>query len=84
MGIDLDGDILEEGTRLLTQLAEVVKAMHDHWPKAADLVAAAGDDVLAYMSFPQEHWTRTLLHESVGAGEQRGEAQHQRRRHFPG
>ena len=40
------------------QLAEVVKAMHDRWPKAADLVAAAEDDVLAYMGFPQEHWTR--------------------------
>lgn len=40
------------------QLAEVVKAMHDRWPKAADLVAGAEDDVLAYMSFPQEHWTR--------------------------
>ncbi|NIV37556.1 MAG: IS256 family transposase [Anaerolineae bacterium] len=40
------------------QLAEVVKAMRDRWPKAADLVAAAEDDVLAYMSFPQEHWTR--------------------------
>lgn len=40
------------------QLVEVVKAMHDRWPKAADLVAAAEDDVLAYMSFPQEHWTR--------------------------
>lgn len=32
--------------------------MQDRWPKAADVVAAAEDDVLAYMSFPQEHWTR--------------------------
>lgn len=40
------------------QLVEVVKAMRDRWPKAADLVEAAEDDVLAYMSFPQEHWTR--------------------------
>jgi len=40
------------------QLAEVVKAMMGRWPKAADLVAQAEHDVLAYMSFPEEHWTR--------------------------
>jgi putative transposase len=40
------------------QLAEVVKAMKGRWPKAAEVVAEAEDDVLAYMSFPEEHWTR--------------------------
>ena len=40
------------------QLAEVVKAMHARWPKAADLLASAEDEVLAYMDFPQDHWTR--------------------------
>ena len=40
------------------QLAEVVKAMHTRWPKAADLLASAEEDVLAYMHFPQDHWTR--------------------------
>ena len=40
------------------QLAEVVKAMRARWPKAAEVVAEAENDVLAYMSFPQEHWTR--------------------------
>jgi putative transposase len=40
------------------QLAEVVKAMRSRWPKAADVVAEAENDVLAYMSFPEEHWTR--------------------------
>lgn len=32
--------------------------MGSRWPKAADIVASAEEDVLAYMSFPQEHWTR--------------------------
>ncbi len=40
------------------QLAETVKAMQERWPKAADLLAAAEDDILAYMAFPPEHWTR--------------------------
>jgi transposase-like protein len=43
------------------QLAEVVKAMHTRWPKAADLLASAEEDVLAYMHFPQDHWTRIYL-----------------------
>jgi len=40
------------------QLAEAVKAMMGRWPKAAEVVAEAENDVLAYMSFPEEHWTR--------------------------
>ncbi len=40
------------------QLAETVKAMQSRWPKAAQLLADAEDDVLAYMAFPAEHWTR--------------------------
>ena len=39
-------------------MSEVVKAMQSRWPKAAELVAAAEEDVLAYMNFPPEHWTR--------------------------
>ncbi len=40
------------------QLQEVVRAMAPRWPKAAQLVAEAEEDVLAYMAFPPEHWTR--------------------------
>jgi putative transposase len=40
------------------QLAETVKAMQPRWPKAAEVLAAAEPDVLAYMAFPPEHWTR--------------------------
>lgn len=40
------------------QLAEVVKAIGPRWPKAAELLADAEDDILAYMAFPPEHWTR--------------------------
>jgi transposase-like protein len=40
------------------QLSEVVKAMAPRWPKAAETVGKAEQDVLAYMNFPPEHWTR--------------------------
>ena len=40
------------------QLAEVEKAMEARWPKAAEVLMAAEDDVLTYMTFPPEHWSR--------------------------
>jgi len=40
------------------QLAEVVGAMRTRWPKAAELLAEAEEEVLAYMAFPGEHWSR--------------------------
>lgn len=40
------------------QLAEVVQAMQRRWPKAAELLAEAENDILAYMAFPAELWTR--------------------------
>jgi transposase-like protein len=40
------------------QLAEVARLMQPRWPKAAALLLAAEDDVLAYLTFPKEHWTR--------------------------
>lgn len=40
------------------QLAEVVKAMRNRWPKATELLKRAEEDILAYMAFPQKHWSR--------------------------
>jgi transposase-like protein len=40
------------------QLQEVVRALEARWPQAAPILAAAEEDVLAYMAFPREHWTR--------------------------
>jgi len=40
------------------QLAEVVHAMSTRWPKAAQMLSDAEDEILAYMAFPQAHWTR--------------------------
>lgn len=40
------------------QLAEVVAAMRPRWPEAAELLRQAENDILAYMAFPSEHWTR--------------------------
>ena len=40
------------------QLIEVVLAMTSRWPKAAKVLEVSEGDVLTYMTFPAEHWTR--------------------------
>jgi len=40
------------------QLGEVVLKMEPRWPKAAHVLAESEEDVLAYMAFPSDHWTR--------------------------
>lgn len=40
------------------QVREVARLLEARWPAAAQLLLAAEDDVLAYMAFPREHWTR--------------------------
>lgn len=40
------------------QVAEVATRLEKPFPKAAALLRAAEEDVLAYMTFPREHWTR--------------------------
>jgi putative transposase len=40
------------------QVGEVLKAMRSRWPAAAQLLEDAEEEVLAYMAFPPEHWTR--------------------------
>lgn len=40
------------------QLQAVYEAMVTRWPKAAQVLIDAENDILAYMVFPQEHWKR--------------------------
>jgi hypothetical protein len=39
------------------QLREVARAMGPRWPKAAEALADGEDEALAYMAFPNEHWS---------------------------
>lgn len=39
-----------------TQLGVVAKELDKRFPKVAELLSCAGEDVLAYMAFPTEHW----------------------------
>ena len=38
------------------QLAHVVGSLRERFPKAAELLEEAEEDILAYMAFPSEHW----------------------------
>jgi transposase-like protein len=40
------------------QLRAVYDAMVVRWPKAAEILIRAEEDILTYKAFPQEHWTR--------------------------
>jgi putative transposase len=40
------------------QLHEVVQTLQGRWTKAAGVLLAAADDLLAHMVFPSEHWSR--------------------------
>lgn len=40
------------------QLELVAETMAKRWPKVAELLREAEQDVLSYMAFPSEHWTR--------------------------
>jgi putative transposase len=40
------------------QLVEVVQGMTPRWPRAAQVLEASEEEVLTYMTFPAEHWTR--------------------------
>ena len=40
------------------QLREVVKTLHGRWLKVAETLKTAADDLLTYMAFPTEHWSR--------------------------
>lgn len=40
------------------QLQALAAAMDQPYPKAAELLRRAEDDILAYMAFPEEHWRR--------------------------
>ena len=62
------------------QLAEVVRAMWVRWPKAAELLAEAEEDILAYMAFPSEH--RSRIHSTNPLERLNKEIKH--RTHVPG
>jgi putative transposase len=40
------------------QLTEVATSMAPHWSQAAQVLLGGEDEVLTYMHFPAEHWTR--------------------------
>lgn len=40
------------------QLTVVVNSMQSRWPQAASLLQTAEEEILTYMAFPKEHWTR--------------------------
>ena len=42
----------------LRQLAQVAEQLRPRFPKVAEMLLTSSEDVLAYMSFPHEHWAQ--------------------------
>ena len=42
----------------LRQLAQVAESLRPRFPKVAEMLLTSSEDVLAYMSFPHEHWAQ--------------------------
>lgn len=61
----------------------VADALREKQPKLGALMDASGEDALAYMDFPREHWPQIRLDQSPRAGEPRDQAPRRRRRHLP-
>jgi putative transposase len=40
------------------QLREVVRVMEPRWPRAAQVLVGGEEEVLTYLTFPAEHWSR--------------------------
>ena len=65
------------------QHARVVDQLTERFPAAAELLADAAADVLAFTAFPKEHWQPDLEQQPPGAAEQGTAPPHRRRRHLP-
>jgi transposase-like protein len=45
-----------DAAKARTQWRQVADGFRERWPRLADLMDEAEDDVLAYLAFPPEHW----------------------------
>ena len=68
---------------VVEQVDKVAAMLAPKFPAVAAMLADAREDLTAFASFPAAHWTQAVEHQPAGAGEQRGQAPHQRRGHLP-
>ena len=65
------------------QWKQVADALRERFPKLAELMDGAREDVLAYMAFPREHWPQIAQHQPARAAQRRDQAPLGRGRHLP-
>ncbi len=64
------------------QWRRVADQLRPKLPKLAGFMDEAEDDVLAYMSFPAEHWSKLHSHQRPRTAQRRDQTPHRRRRHL--
>ena len=65
------------------QLHAVAERLATSFPKAADVLLAGEDDVLAYLACPREHWTKIWSTNPLERIKPRAGPAQRRRRHLP-
>jgi hypothetical protein len=65
------------------QMATVIAALDERFPKAAEHLERAREDLLAFAAFPPRGLEVDLVEQSAGAAEQGDPAPHRRRRDLP-
>ena len=73
----------ETGEAARALLGEALERLGKPLPKVAALLVDAEEDLLAFYSFPAEHWGEAPLHQPARAGQPRDRPPHRRRRHLP-
>ncbi len=66
-----------------TQWRNVADQIRPKVPKLASLMDNAEQDVLAYMTFPKQHWAKTSFDKPDRTTQWRDQAPHRSRRHLP-
>src|SRR5438034_5820248 len=65
------------------QYRRIVDQLETRFPEAAALLEEAATDLLAFTSFPKEHWRQLWSNNSLERLKQRNPPPHRRRRHLP-
>ena len=73
----------ESAAEARERLSAAVAALEKTTPKVARLLEAAEEDLLAFMSFPPEHWRKLRWGEPTGAHQPGDRAPLRRGRHLP-
>jgi putative transposase len=73
----------DSGEQARELVSDAIARLERPLPKVAALLERAEDDLLAFYTFPVDHWKKLRFDEPARAAQPRDRPPHQRRRHLP-